>query len=250
MSTGTVSCRSSAVREEVLRAGPAEPHGEPHVAEHRRPKAGLAHPLVDDLEEPVRRSLGGARADDAAGPRPACRRDVRRADPRDELAQARCGERGEERVAVHAGQRDGGDSERRHGGNPVRRVDGQAECPHPAQRGADDRHPLEAERVQQRGELGNRVRSQRSTAVVEGVAQAEPGEVEGDQPARSQIRHQRRPRRSAHATTVHQDERRAVARLQDAHGNRRISQTHAPARDLHATRGKQPALGQLERTVA
>jgi hypothetical protein len=38
----------------------------------------------------------------------------------------------------------------------------------------------------------------------------------------------------------------ALARLQDAHGNRWISQTHAPARDLHATRGKQPALSQLE----
>ena len=82
-----------------------------------------------------------------------------------------------------------------------------------------------------------------SAAVVEGVAEAEPGEVEGDQTVRSQIRHQRRPRRSAHATTVHQ----AVARLQDAHSNRRISQTHAPARDLYATRGKQPALGLLER---
>ena len=93
----------------------------------------------------------------------------------DKPTQAGCGERGEERVAVHPGQRDGGDSERRNGGNPFRRVDGQAECPHPAQRGADDRHPLEAERVQQRGELGNRVRSQRPAAVVEGVAEAEPG---------------------------------------------------------------------------
>jgi hypothetical protein len=32
----------------------------------------------------------------------------------------------------------------------------------------------------------------------------------------------------------------ATARLQDAHGKRRISETHAPARDLDSTRGKQP----------
>ena len=216
------------------------------MAEHRGPKAGLAHPLVDDLKEPVRRSLSAARADDPAGHRPTRRRDVRRADPCDELAQERCGERGEGRVAVHAGQRGSGNSERRQRGNPVRRVDGQAERPHPAQRGADDWHPLEVERVKQRGELGNRVRSQRPAPVVESVAEAEPGEIERDQAPRTQIRDQRRPRRSAHATTVHQDERRALARLQDAHGNRRISQTHAPARDLHATRGKQPALSQLE----
>ena len=48
------------LREKVLRAGPPDSHGEPHVAKYRRPKAGLVHALVDDLEEPVRRSLGGA----------------------------------------------------------------------------------------------------------------------------------------------------------------------------------------------
>ena len=119
------------------------------MGEHRGPVAGLAHPFVDDLEEPVGRSVGGARADDAAGERSARRRDVRRSDPRDEMAQAGRGERGEEGVAAHAGQRDGRDTERRDGDNAIRRVEGQAECPHPAERRADDWDPLKVERVKQ-----------------------------------------------------------------------------------------------------
>jgi hypothetical protein len=46
---------------------------------------------------------------------------------------------------------------------------------------------------------------------------------------------------------VHEDERRAVARFEDPDSNGRISQGHAPAGDLYATRSKQPALGLLKR---
>jgi hypothetical protein len=46
---------------------------------------------------------------------------------------------------------------------------------------------------------------------------------------------------------VHEDERRAVARLENPHSNRRVSQAHPPALDLYAARCKQPALGLFER---
>jgi hypothetical protein len=45
------------VREE--RPGPrsVDPDAEMHVGEHRGPEARLAHPLIDDFEEPIGRSL-------------------------------------------------------------------------------------------------------------------------------------------------------------------------------------------------
>jgi hypothetical protein len=190
------------------------------------------------------RSAAGA--DHSTSERSACRRDIRRSNPRDDVAQAGGGERGEEAVTVHAGQRDGGNSERCDGCHATGRVEGHPERPHPAQRRADDRHLREVERVKQRGEFSDGVLAEWSAAVVEGVTQPEPGEVEGDQPMRFEIGHERRPCRGAHAAAVHEHERRAIARLQDPHRNLRVGETHAPATDLHAGRRKQPALASLE----
>ena len=95
-------------------------------------------------------------------------------------------------------------------------------------------------------ELGNRVRSQRPAAVVEGVAQAESREVKGDEPMALQGGHQGRPRRGAHAAAVNENERRAIAHLQDPNSHRRVRGTHTPARNLHPARREQPALGLLE----
>jgi hypothetical protein len=53
------------VGEEVLLTGPPEAHGEPHVAHHRRSIAGLAHSLVNDVKEAVRRSLRSTGSDNA-----------------------------------------------------------------------------------------------------------------------------------------------------------------------------------------
>jgi hypothetical protein len=147
------------------------------VGEHRGSDPGLAYPLVDNLEEPLGRSLGAARADHSPSHRSACDRDARRSEPGHQMAQAGRRECGKGRVAVHPGQRDGGDSERRDGGNTLRCVERQAQRPHPAQRRANDRHLIEAKRVKQRGELGNRVRAQRSARVVERIAQPRPRKV-------------------------------------------------------------------------
>jgi hypothetical protein len=46
---------------------------------------------------------------------------------------------------------------------------------------------------------------------------------------------------------VHEDERRAVARLENPDSNRGVCEAHAPARDLDATCFKQPTLGLLKR---
>ena len=155
------------VCKEVVWPGSAKPHGELHVGEHRGPEAGLAHPLVDYL----RRTPSGARpaARGPMTPRASVRRVVATFGDRIRamtLAQAGRGERGKEGIAVHAGQRDGGDSERRDGGDAIRRAEGQAERPHPAEGGADDRCPLKAKRVEERGELGDGVRAERSAGVV------------------------------------------------------------------------------------
>jgi len=64
---------------------------------------------------------------------------------------------------------------------------------------------------------------------------------------RCQVGHQRGPGRRAHAATVHEDERRAVARLENPDSNRRVCEAHAPTRELDATRFKQPTLGLLKR---
>ena len=47
--------------------------------------------------------------------------------------------------------------------------------------------------------------------------------------------------------TVHEQERRTVARLEHAHSKRRVSQANASAGDLHPACGKQTPLGHLER---
>jgi hypothetical protein len=46
---------------------------------------------------------------------------------------------------------------------------------------------------------------------------------------------------------VHEDKRRPVARLENPDSNLRVCEAHAPARDLDATRFKQPTLGPLKR---
>lgn len=87
---------------------------------------------MDDFEESFGRFLGRPRSDDAASHRPGCHRHAGRTDPRDDLAHDGSRQRGESRIAVHAGQRDGRDTEWPYGGDTIRRLDGQADRPHPA----------------------------------------------------------------------------------------------------------------------
>ena len=158
------------VGEEVLRTVIQKRNGKPHVAQHRRTEAGLSHALMDDIEEPFGRELGRTGPDRAAGQGSAGDSDTRRADPRDQMTHPGRGEGGEERIAAHAGQCDGRNPERGQRGDPLRRFDGQAERPHAAQRGTDDRDLLRSKRVEQRRELCNRVLAQRSPRVVKRVA--------------------------------------------------------------------------------
>jgi hypothetical protein len=86
-----------------------------------------------------------------------------------------------------AGTPYGGDS-----GDPIGRRNGDAERPPTAQRGVNDRGALEPECVKQRCELRNCVLAQRAAAVIECVAQPEPGQIERDQTVTPEMRHQRR----------------------------------------------------------
>lgn len=148
---------------------------------------------------------------------------------------------------MHAGQGDGRDRERGDRGDPLGRGDSEAERPHGTERGADDRDPLEFESVQQRGELRHRMLAQGSPRVVERVAEAESGQIEGDQTMTREVRHERRPGRRRHAAAVHEQQRRTLARLEHAHRERRVRQADPPSGDLHPTGGEELALGLLER---
>ena len=196
-------------------------------------KPGCRMPWMDDIEEPFGRELGRTRPDRAAGQGSAGDSDTRRADPRDQVTHPGRGEGGKEGIAAHAGQCDGRNPERGHRGDPLPRFDGQAERPHAAQRGSDDRDPFEVERVEQRRELRNRVLAQRSPRVVKRVAESEPRQVEGDQPVLGELGQQRRPGRRVHAAAVHEQEWRTLASLKHTNSKRWVSQADTSAGDLH-----------------
>src|SRR6478672_9582169 len=82
--------------------------------------------------------------------------------------------------AVNSRQDDGGDAQGPDCGDAVGRIEREAERPHPAQRGTHNRRALDPQRVEQRRELSDRVSAQRSSAVIERVAEPEPGQVERD----------------------------------------------------------------------
>ena len=112
----------------------------------------------------------------------------------------------------------------------LRALEREAQRPHRAERGAGDRRALELQRIEQRAELRDRVAAQRAARVVERVAEPEPGQVDGVDPAVAELREHRRPRRRRHPAAVHEHERLAGARLEHAHGERRVGQREVPAR--------------------
>jgi hypothetical protein len=128
--------------------------------------------------------------------------------PRDQLTDAGCRERREERVTAHARKGDSGDTQGCDRGDAIGSGDREAERPHRAQRGTDDRGVLDPQGIEQGRELRDRVLAQRSPTVVVRVAEPEAGQIEADQPVAVEVRHERRPGRRRHAAAVDEDERR------------------------------------------
>jgi hypothetical protein len=79
-------------------------------------------------------------------------------------------------------------------------------------------------RVEERGQLGNGMSAKRAAPVVIRIAEAEARQIDGERPAASKMRQQRRPRRARGSAAVDDEDGLAGASLEHVDGERRLGE--------------------------